>query len=126
MDFTFTELLWLFLIYSFLGWIFEAVVGTIKNKRFTNRGFSTGPFCIVYGIAAVTMQVTLADLMNNPVFLFYRVRDTGHIYRMVYREITGAGKPAANGGIIQIRNGILTDISVWNTHYSGVSSDLSA
>ena len=70
MDFTFTELLWLFLIYSFLGWIFEAVVGTIKNKRFTNRGFSTGPFCIVYGIAAVTMQVTLADLMNNPVFLF--------------------------------------------------------
>lgn len=70
MDFTFTELLWLFLIYSFLGWIFEAVVGTIKNKRFTNRGFSTGPFCIVYGIAAVTMQVTLADLMDNPVFLF--------------------------------------------------------
>ena len=70
MDFTFTELLWLFLIYSFLGWIFEAVVGTIKNKRFTNRGFSTGPFCIVYGIAAVTMQVTLADLMNNPIFLF--------------------------------------------------------
>ena len=69
MDITFTELLWLFLIYSFLGWGFEAVVGTIKNRRFTNRGFSTGPFCIVYGIAAVTMQITLADLMDDPVFL---------------------------------------------------------
>lgn len=70
MDYTITELLWLFLIYSFLGWIFEAVVGTIKNKRFTNRGFSTGPFCPVYGVAAVVMQITLADLVESPVFLF--------------------------------------------------------
>ena len=70
MDYTITEMLWLFLIYSFLGWIFEAVVGTIKNKRFTNRGFSTGPFCMVYGFAAVIMQITLADLTDNPVFLF--------------------------------------------------------
>ena len=69
MDYTITEMLWLFLIYSFLGWIFEAVVGTIKNKRFTNRGFSTGPFCPVYGIAAVLMQVTLSDLVDDPVFL---------------------------------------------------------
>ena len=70
MEYSFTELLWLFLIYSTLGWIFEAVVGTIKNKRFTNRGFSTGPFCIIYGFSAVTMQVTLADLTDNPIFLF--------------------------------------------------------
>ena len=52
MEYTFTELCWLFLIYSFIGWVIEAAVGTIKNRRFTNRGFSTGPFCIVYGIAA--------------------------------------------------------------------------
>lgn len=70
MDYTLTELLWLFLIYSFFGWIFEAVVGTVKNRRFTNRGFSTGPFCIVYGLSAVVMQLTLSDLNNNPVFLF--------------------------------------------------------
>ena len=70
MEYTFTELCWLFLIYSFIGWVIEASVGTIKNRRFTNRGFSTGPFCIVYGIAAVVMTVTLGDLMENPVFLF--------------------------------------------------------
>lgn len=69
MQFTLTELFWLFLIYSFLGWIFEAVVGTIKNKRFTNRGFSTGPFCPIYGTSAVLMQITLSELMNNPLFL---------------------------------------------------------
>ena len=66
---TFTELIWLFLIYSFLGWIFEAVVGTVKNRKFTNRGFSTGPFCPVYGFAAAAMQTTLSELVDNPVFL---------------------------------------------------------
>lgn len=70
MEYTFTELCWLFLIYSFIGWVIEAAVGTIKNRRFTNRGFSTGPFCIVYGIAAVVMSVTLTELIGNPVFLF--------------------------------------------------------
>ena len=70
MEYTITELCWLFLIYSFIGWVIEAAVGTIKNRRFTNRGFSTGPFCIVYGIAAVVMSVTLTELIDNPVFLF--------------------------------------------------------
>ena len=69
MRLTFTELLWLFLIYSFFGWVIEAMVGSIKNRRFTNRGFSTGPFCPVYGIAAVIMQITLSDLTDDPVFL---------------------------------------------------------
>lgn len=70
MDYTLTELLWLLLIYSFIGWFIEAMVGTIKNKRFTNRGFSTGPFCLVYGVAASIMTATLSELIDNPVFLF--------------------------------------------------------
>src|SRR5699024_8816042 len=41
MEYTFTELFWLLLVYSFIGWVIEAMVGSIKNKRFTNRGFST-------------------------------------------------------------------------------------
>ena len=43
MEYTFTELFWLLLVYSFIGWVIEAMVGSIKNKRFTNRGFSTAP-----------------------------------------------------------------------------------
>ena len=70
MHYTVTELFWLFLIYSFVGWMIEAAVGTLKNRHFTNRGFSTGPFCPVYGSAALLMIVTLSELMNNPVFLF--------------------------------------------------------
>ena len=70
MNYTITELFWLLLIYSFIGWVIEAAVGTIKNRKFTNRGFSTGPFCLVYGIAAVLMELTLSELINNPLFLF--------------------------------------------------------
>lgn len=44
--------------------------GTIKNKKFTNRGFSTGPFCLIYGISAVIMTMTLSELLENTVFLF--------------------------------------------------------
>ncbi|MBS5468184.1 hypothetical protein [Clostridium sp. M62/1] len=64
------EFLWLFLVYSFLGWVLETAVGTIKRKRFTNRGFTTGPFCGVYGTAAVLMAAVLQELRENPVFLF--------------------------------------------------------
>ena len=63
------ELLWLLQVYSFLGWVLETVVGSIKRRRFVNPGFSTGPFCLVYGIAAVLMTVIFQDLKSHPVFL---------------------------------------------------------
>lgn len=67
---TFAEVCWLFLIYSFIGWIMEAVIGSVKNHKFTNRGFSTGPFCPVYGIAGALMELTLRELSASPIFLF--------------------------------------------------------
>ncbi|MBE5063164.1 putative ABC transporter permease [Lachnospiraceae bacterium DSM 108991] len=70
MEYTFTQLFWLFLIYSFIGWIIEAAVGTIKKRSFINRGFSTGPFCLVYGAGAILMTVTLTELLDNFFLLF--------------------------------------------------------
>ena len=68
MNYSMMELVWLLLIYSFLGWVVETIVGTVKKKKFVNRGFSTGPFCLVYGTAAVFMAVTMEELMAEPVF----------------------------------------------------------
>lgn len=70
MHYTFSEIIWLILIYSFLGWLVETIVGTIRKKKFVNRGFSSGPFCFIYGTAAVIMIIALDDLENNLVFLF--------------------------------------------------------
>ncbi len=63
------ELLWLLQVYSFLGWVMETIVGSVKRRKFVNPGFSTGPFCLVYGIAAVLMTVVFQDLKSHPVFL---------------------------------------------------------
>ena len=60
----------IYLIYSFLGWVGETVVATAKGRRFTNRGVASGPFCFVYGTAAVLMAVGFADLRSAPLALF--------------------------------------------------------
>lgn len=70
MKYTGIELLWLFLLYSFLGWTLETAAGTIRQKRFVNRGFTTGPFCMVYGVAAVVMTAALQELRGSFLFLF--------------------------------------------------------
>ena len=35
----------IYLVYSFLGWVAETVVATIRGGRFANRGAAAGPFC---------------------------------------------------------------------------------
>lgn len=70
MMYSFYELFWLFFVYSFLGWIIETVYGSIKKKKFVNRGFFTGPVCFVYGTAAVLMTVFLWKLKSSVVALF--------------------------------------------------------
>lgn len=71
MNHTFFELVWIFFVYSFVGWVLETIVGTINRKQFINRGFVTGPICMVYGIAAVGMNVFLWELLGNIPALFW-------------------------------------------------------
>ncbi len=65
-----SRLYWLFLAYSFLGWLLETVAAAVTKKRFVNRGFLNGPLCCVYGIAGVLLTVVLQDLKGNWVFLY--------------------------------------------------------
>lgn len=64
------DFLLLFYTYSFLGWLLETAVATIKEKDFRNRGFVSGPFCFIYGFAAVVLTLFLNDLKGDPFFLF--------------------------------------------------------
>ena len=70
MDLNFYTLSVIYLVYSFLGWVGETVVATIKGRQFTNRGMASGPFCFVYGTAGVLLAVGLADLRSNWLALF--------------------------------------------------------
>ncbi|MDY4692220.1 MAG: putative ABC transporter permease [Blautia sp.] len=86
------ELLWLFLIYSFDGWLLETVIATVKQKKFANRGLVSGPFCILYGMTAVLMSIYFQELKGFWLFLFALVSATviewisGHLTEWIFKE----------------------------------------
>ncbi len=59
----FTLYLW-FMIYSFLGWLYESLLYTVDRKKFVNRGFLNGPYCPIYGVGAVLFVLTTNDIEN--------------------------------------------------------------
>lgn len=70
MNDTFYELAALFFTYSFLAWVAETAVATVKVRNFRNRGFASGPFCFIYGFTGVILTVFLQELKGNLPFLF--------------------------------------------------------
>lgn len=70
MDHSAYELLWLFLIYSFLGWCLEVSLAAAKRRHLINKGFLNAPFCTIYGAAAVAFTLFLPELRENLFFLF--------------------------------------------------------
>lgn len=69
-DYSVYQLLWLFFIYSFLGWVYEVCAGATKHKRFVNRGLVNGPFCVIYGIGAILMSIGLKGMNGIVLFVF--------------------------------------------------------
>lgn len=67
---TFTTMLFLFLLYSFIGWSQEVILGLFQHKRFINRGFLIGPICPIYGFGAVFMTLTLTQYKEHPIVVF--------------------------------------------------------
>lgn len=63
------KIVFYFIVYSFLGWCLESIYKTIIFKRPTNSGFLYGPFCPMYGIAAVLM-IEIGKLSNNIFVIF--------------------------------------------------------
>ena len=59
MDYTVYQLLWLFLFYSFLGWLAETVLAALKRRRLLNRGFLSAPFSPTYGLGALLFAIFL-------------------------------------------------------------------
>lgn len=70
MIYTPRDLVWLFFLYSFLGWCIEVCYCAIRQKKFVNRGFVNSPLCPIYGFGAVLYAIFLPELSENPFFLF--------------------------------------------------------
>lgn len=68
--FQFYEIIWMFTIYSFLGWCVEVSFAACKTGKFVNRGFLNGPVCPIYGFGATIVIVCLSPILDNIFILF--------------------------------------------------------
>ena len=86
------EVLWLFFVSSFLGWVLETVAAAVKQKRFVNRGLINGPFCVLYGTGIVIVMVFCQELQGIWLFLAGLLISTviewsaGHLIEHFYHE----------------------------------------
>lgn len=60
-----------FIVYSFMGWIWESCYVSAKSKKWVNRGFVSGPFVTIYGVGAVTVYVILRPMAGNIIELYF-------------------------------------------------------
>ena len=56
------EIVWYFLIYSFLGWVLEVIYNAAVSGEVVNRGFLNGPVCPIYGFGMV-MLIALLNVL---------------------------------------------------------------
>lgn len=78
-----TTYILLFFIYSFLGWLIEVVGKLIQKGKFINRGFLIGPYCPIYGFAALTMIFLWKGYLNDPFTLFILITLTAAILEYI-------------------------------------------
>lgn len=64
------EVLWIFIIYAFIGWCTEVSYAALDRGIFVNRGFLNGPYCPIYGIGVLTVVVVLTPLKRNLILLY--------------------------------------------------------
>lgn len=64
------EVVWIFLVYAFLGWSLEVAFAAFHSGEFVNRGFLNGPVCPIYGCGVLLVVVALTPLQQNVSLLF--------------------------------------------------------
>jgi len=59
-----------FIIYSFLGWIYESVYVSIHKRTWVNRGFLNGPFIPIYGAGATLVYMVFWQYRSRYLLVF--------------------------------------------------------
>lgn len=56
------ELLWYFVLYSFIGWGLATAAAAVREKKFVDVGFLYGPYCPSWGTVGILFAVFLPEL----------------------------------------------------------------
>ena len=59
----------IFALISFGGWVYETIYCSVVEGEFTKRGFLFGPTCPIYGIGAIAEWLVLGQI-SNPFVVF--------------------------------------------------------
>lgn len=64
------DLVLMFFIFSFFGWLYEIGLTFFQTGLLVNRGAFHGPWLPIYGVAGILMAEGLHELKNHPLHLF--------------------------------------------------------
>ena len=62
------ELVWIFIIYAFIGWCTEVSYAALDRGIFVNRGFLNGPYCPICRCGAHSIERQSADIVYRVFF----------------------------------------------------------
>ncbi|OJG96520.1 hypothetical protein RV18_GL002424 [Enterococcus termitis] len=66
----FINVVLLFFIYAFIGWLWETVYCSLKAQKFVYRGFLIGPYCPIYGFGILGVLYFLEPFKQNIISLY--------------------------------------------------------
>lgn len=79
------ELGFYFFIYSFLGWMLESLLNTLRQKTFVNRGFLVGPYCPIYGVGMCSLYLLCFPIRTQLPIIFF----SGMLFATLLEYLTG-------------------------------------
>ena len=65
------DLLFYFIIYSFMGWVMESSFKSLLYQKPINSGFLRGPFIPIYAIGSLTVLTFFTPFIESTIFLFF-------------------------------------------------------
>lgn len=60
-----------FIVYSFIGWVYESTLCSVTGRKLVNRGFLNGPLCPIYGSGAMVVICLLGGQADSPVLVLF-------------------------------------------------------
>lgn len=74
-----------FVIFSFLGWLWESVYCTVCRRKWANRGFLYGPVCPIYGFGCVAGYFTYNAIESGalPELTVWQIFLVGFVVSMI-------------------------------------------
>ena len=65
------NLILLFFVCSFTGWVYECILESVKHGMFINRGTMYGPWIPIYGVGGIAVLLLLRKIFDKPVWVFF-------------------------------------------------------